>query len=139
MSLDHDSGEMDGVVREGRFQGRSLSELELAQLLELLAECRAQDQHSAQVLEAWLDREHGDAWREQDPGSGADPGAAAPDTGRMTVREAREILGVGESATRDDIVGAHRRLMQRLHPDRGGSTYLAAKVNEAKELLLASL
>ena len=140
MSLDHDSGEMDGIVREGPFSGRNLSQLDQTELRELLMLCRADDAQSAALLETWLDRTQGDDWRDH-MGVGAgysygneqsNPQASAS----MSVAEARDILGVAETATHDDIVAAHRKLMQKLHPDRGGSTYLATKVNQAKELLL---
>ncbi len=130
--LDHDSGDMRGTVKAGRFAGRALEALDLEELLALLAECRASDAQSAAVLEVYLDRHHGQAWREQ-AGGGSTDGTGA---GAMTAREAREILGVGEDASREEIVNAHRRLMQKLHPDRGGSDYLAAKINQAKDLLL---
>ena len=135
MSLDHDSGDMNGTVREGRFAGRALSELGIDDLIDLLEQCRAEDIRSAEVLEAYMDRMHGDGWRER---MGPEPGRqrSAGDGGAMSTAEAREILGVDETATRDEIVAAHRKLMQRVHPDRGGTTYLAAKVNQAKELLL---
>lgn len=129
MVLDHDSGEMHGTVREGRFAGSTLEELGLEELLTLLADCRVADTQSAAVLEAYLDRHHGDAWRER-AGSAQRPG------GGMTPKEAREILGVDESADASVIVSAHRRLMQKVHPDRGGSHYLASKINQAKDLLL---
>jgi DnaJ-domain-containing protein 1 len=129
MALDHDSGEMQGTVREGRFAGRALAELELEELLALLGECRAQDTQSAAVLEAYLDRHHGNAWRERN-------GVARQAGGGMTVKEACEILGVDESADANEIISAHRRLMQKIHPDRGGSHYLATKINQAKDLLL---
>jgi len=135
MTLDHDSGEMHGKVREGSFAGRSLGELALDDLLALLAHCRAEDAQSAAVLEAYLDRYHGEAWRDEPRSrSRADTPSA-----RMTPKEAREILGVNESADRDTILAAHRRLMQKLHPDRGGSDYLAAKINQAKDCLLGNL
>ena len=134
MTLDHDSGAMDGEVLTGDFAGRYLSTMSLAELLQLFKECRAEDQESAALLQAYLDRVHGEAWHEQAGAGKTDGGAISG--GAMSVQEAREILGVGEDATRDDIVAAHRRLMQKLHPDRGGSTYLAAKINQAKDLLL---
>ena len=128
MRLDHDTGEMDGAVLRGRYEGCALRELGLEDLLALLDECRT-DRQSVAVLEAYLDRIHED-WREsRDP----PPGASS---GEMSESEARAVLGLGPEATREEIVEAHRRLIQRLHPDRGGSDYLAAKLNAAKDLLL---
>ena len=128
MRLDHDTGEMDGTVLQGRYEGRTLRELGLPELLELLDECR-EDRQSMAVMEAYLDRVHED-WR----GHRRPPPGRSPDG--MSEDEARAVLGVGPDATREEIVQAHRRLMQRLHPDRGGSDYLAAKLNAAKDLLL---
>jgi len=134
MSLDHDTGDMDGLVLEGVFQGRRLSELSLDQLLELLVTCRSGDRQSSAVLEAYLDRVHGDVWRERAAGEGAAPHGGGGE--RTTREEALAILGLGEGASAEEIRAAHRRLMQRFHPDRGGSDYLAAKINEAKRLLI---
>jgi len=133
MSLDHDTGVMDGVVLEGTYRGRRLAELTLDELTDLMVVCRARDSQSATVLEAYLDRVHGDSWREAFHGPGAGDRA---ESSHMTAAEAREILGVGAQASREEITEAHRRLMQKNHPDRGGSTYLAAKINQAKEVLL---
>jgi hypothetical protein len=135
MSLDHDSGDMHGKVREGRFAGRLLSQLSIEELLQLLAQCHDDDAQSAALLEAYLDHTHGEGWREH-----VAPGAREQQTVdvgvKMSAAEARDVLGVGETAGHDEIVAAHRKLMQKIHPDRGGSTYLASKVNQAKELLL---
>lgn len=132
MTLDHDTGVMTGMVREGRFQGRQLDELTLEDLVTLWRDCRAADAQSAAVLEAYLDRTQDEAWR-QSAGAGAGPSAAS--TG-MTREEAFEILGLEPSAGESEIRDAHRRLMQQVHPDHGGSNYLAAKINQAKDLLL---
>ena len=130
MSLDHDSGELDGRVLEGRFRGRRLDDLPLDALLELLAECQREDAESCPLLESYLDRVHGPDWRR-----GAQEATPA---GTMSHAEACEILGLSPGASHEEVVAAHRRLMQKLHPDRGGSDYLAAKLNEAKEVLLRS-
>ena len=135
MTLDHDSGAMSGEVLEGPYRGRRLDRLSLEQLEELLAQCRAEDMQSATVLEAYLERTHGDAWREADEARGGGR-TTGEGNGSMSAAEAREILGLGPEASREEIIDAHRRLMQKLHPDRGGSTYLAAKINRAKEVLL---
>ena len=130
MRLDHDTGEMDGTVLQGRHEGCGLRGLGLPELLELMNECRS-DRQSVAVLAAYLDRFH-EGWRErQKPPPG-------PSSDAMNDDEARAVLGVGPDATREEIVQAHRRLMQRLHPDRGGSDYLAAKLNAAKDLLLGA-
>ena len=131
MVLDHDSGEMSGVVLEGTFCGRSLQELSVSELMTLRTECQQHDVQSVAVLDAYLDRTHGDSWREH-------AGEANTSSGddKMTAEQAYEVLGLTPQATRDEIIEAHRRLMQKLHPDRGGPTYLAAKINQAKDLLL---
>ncbi len=133
MTLDHQSGAMDGRVLEGPLQGRLLSTLGLPELLGLLKLCRGADAQSTAVLEAYLDRTQGADWRAQaQPG----PHAAPHPEGPMGREEAAAVLGVAPDAGEEEIRAAHRRLMQKLHPDRGGSTYLAAKINQAKDTLL---
>ncbi|MBK1724033.1 molecular chaperone DnaJ [Thiocystis violacea] len=136
MRLDHATGALDGRVRDGPFKGRDLSTLRLDDLLRMHELYRESDAQSLAVLEAYLDREHGDDWRERAQTSGAGSGASGPTGPGLSEAEARSILGVAPSADADAIRAAHRRLMQRLHPDRGGSDYLAAKINEAKRRLL---
>jgi len=137
MSLDHGSGQMDGLVREGPFAASRLSDLTLDQLLRMLELYQDSDPQSAAVLTAYLDRQHGDDWRDAaadagQPGAGAAAGLAHG----MTKTDALSILGLEPGADADAIRAAHRRLMQKLHPDRGGSDYLAAQINAAKSLLL---
>jgi hypothetical protein len=135
MSLDHESGAMDGEVLEGPFAGQRLSALSLTQLLRMLELYQESDARSAAVLTAYLDREHGDDWR--DAATGAEQvGGGAPAARGMTKEDAWSILGLEPGASAEAIRAAHRRLMQRLHPDRGGSDYLAAQINAAKDLLL---
>jgi hypothetical protein len=133
MTLEHATGRMDGTVLEGPGRGRRLSQLTLDQCLELLAHCRTGDAQSAAVLEAYLDRAHGDGWRDREAEAGSR--AAGEDTS-LSRDEAFSILGLNRRASAEQIRDAHRRLIQKLHPDRGGSDYLAAKINEAKRLLL---
>ncbi len=142
MSLDLASGQMDGLVREGSRAGQRLSDLGLDDLLDLLGLCRSQDPQSEAVLRAYLDRERPDwqdHWQEQPRDqSGSDPGGAGSPRGRadMDRSEALRILGLAEDAGPEAVREAHRRLMQRFHPDRGGSDYLAAMINQAKRVLL---
>jgi len=133
MTLDHDTGGMDGEVLEGVYTGKLLSSLTPNDLMTLRDYCQS-DQDSLQVLEAWLDRCHPD-WR-QDTEPGGQQHTNTFTGSSMTEQEALDILGLESDATKDKIIEAHRRLMQKLHPDHGGSTYLAAKLNEAKEYLL---
>lgn len=132
MTLNHASGDMDGLVLEGEYQGRRLSELALDVLLRLLDLCRREDSQSATLLEAYLDRTQGADWRQMAP-CGPQPHTSS---GPMNQEEALAVLGLASGADPAAIRDAHRRLMQRLHPDRGGSDYLAAKINEAKRVLL---
>ena len=136
MELDHDTGEMHGRVLRGMFAGRDIDTLSPTDLGLLWQDCRHTDLRSAQLVEAYLDRIH-PTWRE-DMARGESDMSRGPD-GRMTEEEALEILGLKPGADEEDIRRAHRELMLRLHPDRGGSTYLAAKINEAKDVALDAL
>jgi len=132
MSLDHDSGELSGTILAGDHAGRSLGEFDLAQLL---AMAPGFDAESVALLESYLDRRF-PAWRQNAQGDGTGGQRRAASGGKMTAEEAYQILGLQPGASRDDITRAHRALMKKLHPDQGGSTYLAARVNEAKDTLL---
>jgi|TARA_B100001964_G_scaffold192445_1_gene215143 hypothetical protein len=131
VTLVHDSGMMDGKVLEGSMGGSMLANLNLQQLLVLLDECRV-DADSLNVLQAYLDREH-KGWRGSDNGGGT---SSSDSGGELTKEQAYEVLGLMDGASKEEIVDAHRKLMQRMHPDRGGSTYLAARINEARKRLL---
>jgi DnaJ domain len=135
MSLDHDSGELSGTILAGEHAGRSLGEFDLAQLLAMMP---AFDAESVALLESYLDRRF-PAWRQNAQGNGAGRQRRTAAGGKMTAEEAYQILGLQPGASRDDIARAHRALMKKLHPDQGGSTYLAARVNEAKDTLLRTL
>jgi hypothetical protein len=131
IELDHDTGAMTGEIIAGRLAGTKLEQLELSTLVPLLGEF---DAESRDLLAAYLDRRH-PRWREDAQGDAATRGGAAG-TGKMTKEEAYQILGLEPGASAEDIGRAHRGLMKKLHPDQGGSTYLAARVNEAKDVLL---
>ncbi|HUO87814.1 MAG TPA: DnaJ domain-containing protein [Rhizomicrobium sp.] len=130
MELDHDSGEMRGTVLKGAHAGKRLDQLDRADLLNLLAE--AADPDSRRLLEAYLDRTLGPDWRKDSQES------ESPSRGKtgMSRAEALKVLGLQDGASEEDIRAAHRRLMMQNHPDRGGSDYLASKINEAKDVLL---
>jgi len=141
MDLDHDSGHMDGKCLWGRFAGRTLSSLSDREAIELYQEFVADRLKEASLMEAYLDwRVEG--WRdraeEQEEGATRARQSRTRAKGGMTAEEARAVLEVGPEASDEDIRQAHRRLMMKMHPDHGGSTYLAARINEAKEVLLGS-
>lgn len=131
MRLDHDTGAMSGTVRRGAQAGRRLDELGEAELIALWRDCRVADEASARLMEAYLDRLD-PAWRER---AAEAPGTAAA-TDAMTAEEAYAVLGLAPGAGVREIKEAHHKLMMKLHPDQGGSTYLAAKINRAREVLL---
>ena len=134
MALDHDTGEMQGTVLRGRFEGRDLESMSFGELVQLLAECHANDEQSVSLLETYLDREQGPDWRDHAKEEGAQGGATA--NAPMTKDEAYDVLGLKPGASPEDVKEAHHRLMLKMHPDQGGSTYLASKINQAKDLLL---
>ena len=131
MELDHDSGEMRGTILAGRHQGAALESLDVKTLAGLLTEV---DEESRALLMAYLDRRDA-GWSEHAQGDAA-AGRGAASSGKMSEQEAYQILGLEAGASADSIGRAHRTLMKKFHPDQGGSTYLAARINEAKEILL---
>ena len=157
--LDHDTGAMEVEFTDGPLAGHRCADLDQTTLIAAFQACQEQDPQSAAIIAAYLDRYHGSEWRdaaaEDGPagdnpaGNGADGAQSRGGTGsgdgrrrtgavngRMTEDEALAILGLARGATKQDIKDAHRRLMLKLHPDQGGSDYLAAKLNEAKDMLL---
>ena len=132
MSLDHDSGELSGQIVDGPNAGRSLDEFDLAGLMAMVP---GFDAESVSLLESYLDRRF-PAWRQHAERDAAGGQRRAASSSKMTDEEAYQILGLQPGASRDEIGRAHRALMKKLHPDQGGSTYLAARVNEAKDTLL---
>jgi DnaJ domain len=131
MQLDHDSGAMRGTIIAGRHQGVALDRLDVKTLVGLLGEF---DEESRALLTAYLDRRE-PGWREHAQGDAA-AGRAAASSGKMSEQEAYQILGLQPGASAEAIGHAHRTLMKKFHPDQGGTTYLAARINEAKEILL---
>jgi DnaJ domain len=132
--LDHDTGAIEGQALGGGFAGRSLASLSLAQALALLGACRQQDPDGARLLETYLDRRFS-AWRQAEQ-SEADGGLGRAGGGAMSRQQAYQTLGLRDGASSEDITRAHRDLMKKFHPDRGGSTAQAALVNQAKDVLL---
>ena len=132
MTLDHDTGALTGTIIAGPHAGRSLADFDQPALLGLFGEL---DAESVPLLESYLDRRF-PAWRQNAQGDATGRQRGAAPGSKMTDQEAYQILGLKPGAGRDEIGRAHRALIKKLHPDQGGSTYLAARVNEAKEVLL---
>lgn len=141
MELEHASGAVRGTILAGRNEGKQLDSLTRTELMEVYRTCRRNDPDGARLLEVYLDRRF-PGWREagdsQGNAWGGGSGGAGPArrTGSISEDEAYEILGLKKGAARQDIARAHRDLMKKLHPDHGGTTDLAARVNEAKDVLM---
>lgn len=136
MELDHDTGALEGIVLAGTYEQKMLSGLSLKQLQQLYGELSS-DYESRRLLETYLDGRF-PAWRDDVQADRADGHGVPPGSGAMTKEEAYKVLGLEAGATTADIRKAHRRLMQRLHPDLGGTSFLAARINEAKDVLLSN-
>lgn len=140
VAMDHDTGAVTGQVIKGTFRGRAFETLNVPELVQLWQDCVGDDPPSAQVIEAVLDRDH-PGWQDgfEDHASNEHASGGSGDAGRdrvMTRDYAYQVLGLKPGASADEIRAAHRELMQKMHPDRGGSTVLAAQINEAKDVLL---
>lgn len=140
MELDHATGAIRGVILAGHDEGKSLDALTRPQVLELYDVCLRDDPDGARLLEAYLDRRFA-GWRAAGDAHADAGGAGASErrarrAGTISEDEAYEILGLKKGAAAAEIARAHRDLMKKLHPDLGGTTDLAARVNEAKEVLM---
>ncbi|MBZ9910104.1 molecular chaperone DnaJ [Mesorhizobium sp. B2-5-9] len=136
MELDHNTGGLEGLVLAGRHDGKMLGSMTLAQLQHLYRELSG-DPESRQLLETYLDGRF-PVWRKYAETNGGERLGVAPGSGAMTKEEAYKVLGLEAGAAAADVRKAHRRLMQRLHPDVGGTSFLAARINEAKDVLLSN-
>lgn len=134
MQLDHDSGKLDGTILLGELEGEQLSSLSEEELLKLYPQLQ-NDSESASLMEAYLDSRLA-GWREDMQPGGSSGQGSSPSSGPMTKEEAYQVLGLSPGAGTQEIRSAHRRLMKAVHPDSGGSTFLAARINEAKDTLL---
>jgi hypothetical protein len=130
MTLDHDTDRLQGPVISGPFSGHYLDSLELEQLQSLMGYCHQQDKDSAKLLMSYLNHRFGNQWQTSPPPSG---------DGNLTEDSAYAVLGLHRGASRDEVIQAHRKMMQKVHPDRGGSDYLAAQINQAKDILISKL
>lgn len=140
MELDHATGDLDGQIVQGEFQGKLLSQLTEVQIESLLGYCQQIDQESVDLLYAYIDRRFGArSW--QGASQSSDKRENGNGTNRsmdseMSEEEALALLGLEKGADKQAITDAHRKLMQKVHPDRGGNDYLAAKINQAKDFLI---
>lgn len=129
MRMDHDSSTLSGKVKQGPFAGLALDAMELNELQQLLEYCRQVDKDSVELLLNYLRHRFGDNWEQPQ---------APPSGGEMSREQALAVLGLQPGASREQIIEAHRKLMQKLHPDRGGNDYLASQINRAKDILLGN-
>ncbi|TPK99269.1 molecular chaperone DnaJ [Mesorhizobium sp. B2-4-12] len=136
MELDHNTGGLEGLVLAGRHDGKMLGAMGLSELQHLYRELSG-DAESRQLLETYLDGRF-PVWRKNTETNGGEGLGVAPGPGAMTKEEAYKVLGLEAGAAAADVRKAHRRLMQRLHPDVGGTSFLAARINEAKDVLLSN-
>ncbi|PIE43897.1 MAG: molecular chaperone DnaJ [Gammaproteobacteria bacterium] len=141
LQLDHDAGRISGKVLLGPLAGRDLDTLSLADMNNLFALALAQSPDSLPLIEAFCAGKFGPSWRQQfgfdqAAGTGSSAQGFAPP---LSVDDALQILGLEQGATKKQVIEAHRKLIQKFHPDRGGSNYLAYMINEAKAVLIAFL
>jgi hypothetical protein len=137
LMLDHVSGQVTGDIVDGPFAGRRVESLRVDELVDLMMYYRQHDQQSARLIEAYLDRTS-PTWRQRyDEEGRPKQDSYSPSSGPMSKSEALRILGLAINATPDEIRTAHRRKLQEHHPDRGGDPDMAARINEARDVLLA--
>lgn len=135
LATDPGSGRRAARMIGGPHAGVVLDGLGLDGCLAILAASRGADPFGARLLEAYLDGRSA-GWRTAGNANGDAGARRTRATGGMSEEQAYQVLGLERGAPRDAVVSAHRSLMKRWHPDGGGTAELAARANEAKEVLL---
>ena len=135
MELDRATGAIRGTVLAGPQEGMPFDQLTRSQLMSLYEFCLTDDPQGARLLEAYFDRRFA-GWRQAEERGGDSRSGGARRRQSISEDEAYEILGLKKGAPTSEIARAHRDLMKKLHPDHGGTTDLAARVNEAKDVLM---
>ena len=134
MWLDHETGVMSGRVIDGPYKGHRLDDMDIADLVKLWKQCDCEDPESGRVVAAYLDRTYPNWGEGGDDAS--ETGGSTASLGVMDRAQALQVLGLAEDASATDVKDAHRRLISGMHPDHGGSDFLAAQINQAKDVLL---
>jgi hypothetical protein len=133
MTLDHMTGKLSGKVLDGSFKGHELDELSHKDLQDIYQYCVQADMNSAKLLESYLQERFGEQYIHKSETNDDKPNRTYDE---MNISEALQVLGLEEDPDPDEIINAYRKLIQKLHPDRGGNEYFAAKANQAREVLL---
>jgi len=143
LKVDPLTGVMDGLVLKGSFEGQALSALSESQLKTLLGDCLNHEMKSTQLLATFLQHSYGEQWQttfaevlQQHSAQSQQQASSGTANGPLSVKDAYEVLGVNEDSTKEEVLKAYKSMMQKVHPDRGGSDYLTRLVSEAKDLLL---
>ncbi len=136
MTLDHQTGQIDGSITSGSFAGRTLSSLNLTELEHFYEFCIKKDPEAVRLLDAYIQKVHPEAAQHW---AGAGQQSTPAEEAGISLDDAWNILGLSPGASKAEITRAHRTLMTKLHPDKGGNDYLATRVNQAKDRLLAEL
>jgi DnaJ domain len=132
--VDRETGEASGRVLAGAYRGRRLGSLSRTDCLRLNEYCLRVDPEAARLLEAYMGVRFAGASRAK-PSEGESRRRVHLE-GSMTREHAYEVLGLASAAGTREILRAHRALIKKHHPDRGGSTAQAALINRAKDTLL---
>ncbi|MGK0283216.1 MAG: hypothetical protein ACI82O_002758 [Patiriisocius sp.] len=137
MTLNHATGNINGTVLQGQFAKRELDSLSATELKTLYQYCSENDMEALRLLQTYIQRQRSSEWTDQ-PGHDSQS-ASHPSSTSMNTEEAKQVLGLEGPISRESVTAAHRSLMGQFHPDKGGSDYLATKINTAREILIKEL
>lgn len=125
------TGAVTGKVLQGKYADKSLEELSESEISELLSYCQGRSKKSAYLLQLYIAQR----FRRAD-GTQQSSQSNSANNGSLSKEEAAEILGVGADADKTEVTKAHRLLIGKVHPDKGGNDYLASLLNRARDRLI---